>query len=118
MRYVLLIHVPEPTEMDFEDPAAQEEMYAYAMFSKSVKDAGVMVSGEAMQPVAAGTVVRVRDGETQATDGAYSDTPEQISGFYVLDCADRDEAVAWAAKIPGAAKGAIEVRPIMEFDMP
>jgi hypothetical protein len=58
----------------------------------------------------------VRDGQTLTTDGPYAETKEQLGGYYVVEAADLDEAIGWAAKIPGAKEGAIEVRPIMEFE--
>jgi hypothetical protein len=74
-----------------------------------------MSGGEAFQPVATATSVRVRNGETLVTDGPFAETKEQLGGFYVVDCADLDAAIAWAAKIPGASFGTIEVRPIWDF---
>jgi hypothetical protein len=59
--------------------------------------------------------VRVRDGERELTDGPFAETKEQLGGFYLLECKDLDEAVEWAAKIPGASTGSVEVRPVMDF---
>src|SRR5215212_6304291 len=61
------------------------------------------------------TTVRVKDGERLLTDGPFAETKEQLAGFYLLDCADLDEAVAYAAKIPGAQSGCVEVRPVRVF---
>jgi hypothetical protein len=60
--------------------------------------------------------VRVRDGETLLTDGPFAETREQLGGYYLLDCADLDEANRWAARIPDAANGAVEVRPVMDYE--
>ena len=64
----------------------------------------------------AATTVRVRGGKTETTDGPFAETKEQLGGYYILDCKDLDEALAYAARIPSAASGSIEVRPIMVFD--
>jgi hypothetical protein len=91
-------------------------MAAYDAFSREVKEAGAFVGGEGLQPTATATTVRVRDGERMLTDGPFAETREQLAGFYLLDCANLDEALGWAAKIPGAARGCVEVRPVMDYD--
>jgi hypothetical protein len=73
-------------------------------------------TGEALLPTSAATTVRVRDGETLTTDGPFAETKEQLGGFYLLDCPDLDDAIKWAARIPGARTGSVEIRPVMEFD--
>ena len=77
-----------------------------------------MRSGEALQPTATATTVRVRDGETLTTDGPFAETKEQLGGFYVVEAKDLDEAIEIATRIPDVRGGSIEVRPIMEMDMP
>jgi hypothetical protein len=74
-----------------------------------------MKGGEALQRTSTATTVRVRDGETLTTDGPFAETKEALGGFYLVDCRNLDEAIEVAAKIPGAARGSIQVRPIMEF---
>jgi hypothetical protein len=74
-----------------------------------------MRAGEALQPIASATTVRVRDGQTIATDGPFAETKEVLGGFYLVEAADLDEAIAYAAMIPGAVHGSIEVRPIFDF---
>ena len=79
-------------------------------------DAGERIQGgNALQPTATATSVRVRDGERLVTDGPFAETKEQLGGYYLLECKDLDEAIEWAARIPGAQTGTIEIRPIMEF---
>jgi hypothetical protein len=115
MRYLVLIYGP-----DF-DPAAippedmERENAAYAVFTKEVRDRGVMEGGEALQPTRTATTVRVQDGRTIVTDGPFAETKEVLGGFYLLNVKDLDEALELAAKIPAAARGSIEVRPIMEL---
>lgn len=116
MRYLLLIYTQEAAEIE-ATPAEQEAiMNAYFAFSNEVREAGVMVGGEALQPTTTATTVREREGKILTTDGPFAETSEQLGGYYMLDCPDLDEAIAWAAKIPGAKHGSIEIRPLVEFD--
>lgn len=114
MRYLLLIYTPEPTEAPSPDAIAAE-MAAYNAFTREISERGVMRGGEALHPTTAATTVRVRGGETIATDGPFAETKEALGGFYLVDARDLDEAIELAAKIPGAVDGSIEVRPIIEF---
>ena len=111
MRYLLLLYLDE--KLNDMSPEAMGEWEA---FTKEVTDAGVYEDGRALQPVSTATAVRVRDGETVTTDGPFAETKEQLGGFYLLNCKDLDEAIAYAAKIPSAPRGSIEVRPVVEFE--
>jgi hypothetical protein len=112
MQYLLLIHAAENGEPQGDD---REAMYRrYAAFSEEVRDAGKLLGANELQPIATATTVRVRNGETLTTDGPFAETKEQLGGYYLLDCADIDEAIAYAAKIPSAEHGSIEVRPVVE----
>jgi hypothetical protein len=117
MRYILLIYGDEKNAQQEGTPAGDAMMKGYMDFTQEVEKAGVMKSGEPLNPVATATTVRVRDGKTMTTDGPFAETKEQLGGFYILDCNDLDQAIAYAAKIPGAQHGSIEVRPIMEMSM-
>ena len=88
----------------------------YGEFSQAAAEAGVMLGGNALEPVATATTVTVREGKTTLMDGPFAETKEQLGGYYLLECKDLDEALTWAAKIPSARFGRIEVRPIMVFD--
>jgi hypothetical protein len=114
MRYLLLIYGPEATEEPPPD-VQQAEMEAYDAFTREVKRRGLFHGGEALQPTATATTVRVRDGQTLTTDGPFAETKEALGGYYLVDAKDLDEAIELAAMIPGAARGSIEVRPIWEF---
>jgi hypothetical protein len=114
-RYMALIYAPE-SAMQPNSPEAQKMYAAYGVFTEDVQKAGVMKAGDALLPTAMATTVRVRDGKTLTTDGPFAETKEQLGGFYELECKDLDEAIKWAAKIPDAARGSIEVRPIMQFE--
>jgi hypothetical protein len=114
MRYLLLIYAAESTEVPPEEAMA-ESIGEYDRFTEHVRDRGALIAGEALHPTTAATTVRVVDGKTLATDGPYAETKEALGGFYLVKAADLDEAIAYAAMIPAARDGAIEVRPIFEF---
>jgi hypothetical protein len=114
MQYALLIYGQEPTEGVPEDLMAAE-FSAYDTFTGYLRERGAMKAGEALQPVATATTVRVVDGRTLTTDGPFAETKETLGGFYLVEAADLDEAIAYAAMIPGATHGSIEVRPIFEL---
>ena len=90
-------------------------MDGYNAFTEHVKERGAYEAGEALDPTSTATTVRVRDGKTLTTDGPYAETKEALGGFYLVQAADLDEAIAFAAMIPGAREGAIEVRPIFDW---
>jgi len=118
MRYALLIYASEQdwaTQTEEQSQAVNQE---YMAFTKDIIDRGLMKGGEALQATATATTVRVRDGETLTTDGPFAETKEALGGFYLVDCKDLDEAIEVAARIPDARRGSIEIRPIMEVDMP
>ena len=114
MRYLLLIYTQEPTEVPSAEAIAAE-MEAYNAFTREVRDRGAMLGGEALHPTTSATTVRVRDGQTVATDGPFAETKEALGGYYLVEARDLDEAIELAAKIPGARHGSVEVRPIFEF---
>ena len=113
MQYLLLIYQAEPAA-DAQSGADEMtgELAAYAAFTRETRERGQFVAGEDLEPTATATSVRVRDGKTVVTDGPFAETKEALGGFYLLDCRDLDEAIEMAAKIPGARRGTIEVRPI------
>jgi hypothetical protein len=115
MQYILLIYNDE-SMMKTAGPGDREMMFkAYGEFTQSIVSSGHMRAGEALQPTATATTVRVRDGKTLTTDGPFAETKEQLGGYYVVEARDLDEATKLAARIPGARNGAIEVRPVMEL---
>jgi hypothetical protein len=113
MQFMLTIYGDESAWAEMPPDGEREMMDAYREFGREAAD--VIVSGDALHPVASATTVRVRDGERLLTDGPFAETREQLGGYYIVDVADIDEAINWAAKIPGAATGSVEVRPIMVF---
>jgi hypothetical protein len=112
MEFLALIHSEEgPWERmsDDERASAYEE---YVEFGRAAGAAGVLVDGNELGPTASATTVRIRDGKQLVTDGPYAEVKEALGGYYILDCASFDDALDWAARIPAAAYGAIEVRPV------
>ncbi|GHO79348.1 hypothetical protein KSD_71190 [Ktedonobacter sp. SOSP1-85] len=116
MRYLLLIYQNEVDHTKFSQEELNEEYEAYMAFGKEAEQQGVLVSSEALLPTNTATTVRVRGGKTLHTDGPFAETKEQLGGFYLLNCKDLDEAIEFAAKVPAATDGSIEIRPIMEFE--
>src|SRR5215211_7426573 len=114
MQYLVLIYSEEPTGAP--DPAQiGAVMEEYNAYSQMLRDRGAFVSGEALQPTQTATTVRVRDGQTMTTDGPFAETKEALGGFYLVEAADLDEALAFAAACPAAQYGSVEVRPILDF---
>lgn len=116
MQYLCLIYENESIPKNMSEAEQQQYFGEYFAFTNDVKEKGLFVGGEALQPVATATTVRVREGKVITTDGPFAETKEQLGGYYLLECKDLDEAIASAAKIPGARFGSIEVRPLMVFE--
>jgi hypothetical protein len=116
MRYLLTIYGDESGWNDVTPEQSQHIMAAYGAFGQEAQAAGVLLGGEGLQPTSTATTVRVRDGEALTTDGPFAETREQLGGYYLLECKDLDEAIGWAAKIPGAQDGSVEVRPVMDYE--
>lgn len=112
MQFLALIYNSEGTD----DVEMEELMSQYRAFGEEAGAAGVIVSGNALQPVSTATSVQVRKGQSHLVDGPFAETKEQLGGYYLLECQNLDEALKWAAKIPTARYGTIEVRPVMVFD--
>jgi hypothetical protein len=112
-KYMLLIYGPAEGGPSQEEMAA--EMPRWYEFTKSLEDAGVLVAGDPLHGVDAATTVRVRDGETQITDGPFAETKEFLGGYYILDVPDLDTALGHAARIPNVHYGSTEVRPVMDM---
>lgn len=118
MKYACLIYSDENNAEANPDPSTEAFapiMAGYMKFGEETGAAGVYVAGEPLTSTASATSVQLRDGEVITTDGPFAETKEQLGGFYILDCETLDEAISWAAKIPHAATGTIEVRPVPDF---
>ena len=117
MQYALLIYTPE-RETEPTPQELGEEMEAYNAFTEHVRSRGAMKGGEALDSVDTATTVRVVEGKTITTDGPFAETKETLGGFYLVEAADLDEAISFAAMIPGAKRGCIEVRPVWDYVIP
>lgn len=112
MRYMMLIHHDE----EALNQAPKEQLWAdYAAFNEALAKAGAGFGpGERLESSAAATTVRVRDGDSRVLDGPYADTKEQFAGYFMIDVADLDEAIAWARRCPSSRYGAVEIRPLTQ----
>ena len=116
MKFIALIYADESHYVDATPADTAAIFQAHGEFGAAAREAGVFDGGDGLQGSATATTVRVRDGERLLTDGPFAETKEQLGGFYLLECDSLDEAIEWAAKIPGAATGSVEVRPVMNYD--
>jgi hypothetical protein len=109
MKYLCLVYL-ESTKMR---AVADSECMACSV---GLRDRGVLVAAEALQPIETATTVRVRGGRATITDGPFAETKEQLAGFYLVDAQNLDEALEIAANIPPAREGSVEVRPVRQLD--
>lgn len=114
MKYALLIYSDPSVEATPEQQAKMME--EYYKFTAGITERGINLGGEALDTVQAATTVRVRNDETLTTDGPFAETKEVLGGFYLIDVANLDEAIAVAAELPGSWHGSVEVRPIWDFE--
>lgn len=119
MKYMILIYGSEAAAADGPAPGTPEfEAYLaeYQALTTDIAAAGKLIASEALQPTGTATSLRIRNGATETMDGPFADTKEQLGGFYLVECENLDEALAFAARIPDARTGTVEVRPIMAFE--
>jgi hypothetical protein len=115
MQYLLLIYDQESNWGEVSPQDMEVELKAWGAYTEWLKDKGWFVGGEALQPTSAATTVREREGKTLTTDGPFAETKEQLGGYYLIDCANLDDAIEAASKIPSVGRGSVELRPIMTF---
>jgi hypothetical protein len=113
MQYLLLIHDDEKAFGALPEADLAALYQEYGAFTTALRDSGAYVGGNQLQPTSTAATVRVRDREQVVTDGPFAETKEQLGGYYLIDVDSLDEALEWAAKIPSARYGSIEVRPLM-----
>lgn len=116
MQYILLIYGAEGAEPQPDSPEFGPWMARWGVVTETFQNDGVYVAGDALQPVATATSVKLRDGKVETMDGPFAETKEQLGGYYILDCENLDQATKYAAMLPVAEYGTIEVRPVMVFD--
>lgn len=115
MKYMFLIYTEESSASQMSATEREAMMTEYFAFTKEASSHGVLVAGDELKPTGTATTLHLRNNQFATTDGPFAETKEQLGGFYILECQDMDEAVGWAAKIPAAKHGSIEVRPIVNF---
>ncbi|WP_214475356.1 YciI family protein [Mesorhizobium sp. dw_380] len=115
MRYMLLINNDEAAVANTPREQTEQILAAYGAYTEALKKSGAWLAGDRLRPTQATTSVRIADGKTNVIDGPYADTKEQLAGFYMIEAADIDTAIDWAARCPAASTGTVEVRPIWEM---
>lgn len=111
-QYMLLLYTAEADPA--EQAAREAEMPLWTELYDSLREQGLLVTTGRLHPPSSATTVRVRNDETDFVDGPFATTKELLAGYYVLQCADLDEALKQAARVPLARYGSVEVRPVME----
>ena len=112
MQYILMAYVNEAGWLGLTKPQQEQGMASYKAYTEALTAAGVFKGGNSLGPSATATTVRVVDGKAQVLDGPYADSKEQCGGYFIIDVADLDAALAWAARCPAAGHGVVEVRPL------
>ena len=115
-KYMLLLYADEPDAKEREE--REGELPVWRQFTDSLREAGLLLGSDRLHPVDSATTVRVRNGETEIMDGPFAVTKEYLGGYYLLECADLDEALEQAVRMPLARYGSVEVRPVAEVASP
>ena len=118
MKYLLLIYTNEQDDAKMSDAERGTLFADYGALTESITRSGHYIGGDPLTPVNTATTVRVRQGKTQKTHGPFAETREQLGGYYLVEAANLDEAIKLASRVPSAAFGSIEVRPVMVFPKP
>jgi hypothetical protein len=116
MQYILLIYGSEETGINPESPEFGPYMQGYVDFTEKVQSEGKMIAGEALDSVATAKTLSNRNSKINIVDGPFAETKEQLGGYYLLECSNLDEAIAYAAMIPDAKTGRVEIRPIVVWE--
>ncbi len=112
MRYMMLVYLDEQAL----DETEREQCYVEsAQLTQELNSSGHYLAASPLHPTSTATSVRVRDGKRLVTDGPFAETREQLGGYYLIDAKDLDEAIGIAGRIPGARRGTIEIRPVIEL---
>lgn len=117
MQYMLLIYQDEKGLSQLSQEQRGQMFQEYVAFTQDIVKDGKFKAGDRLEPATTATTVRVRNGKTLTTDGPFAETREQLGGYYLVEANDLDEAIAIAARIPGARHGSIEVRPVGNIQM-
>ncbi len=114
MQYILMDYVQEDGWPKLTKAEQEQWLGAYKAYMEAMAKAGALRSSSGLQPTSSATTVRVVNDKTQVLDGPYADTKEQLGGFHIIEVADLDAAISWAARSPTALHGVVEVRPLWE----
>ena len=112
MQYLLLLYAEEAGWLEMTKAQQEQGMAAYKAYTEALNRAGVLKSSNRLRPISDATTVRVENGKSQVLNGPYTDSKEQLGGYYLIEAPDLDAALSWAARCPGASHGTVEVRPI------
>ena len=115
MQYMLLIYSDPAVEPKYGTPGFGQMMEGYRAFTERLKADGAMRAGDALKGAETATSVRVRGGKVETMDGPFATTKEHLGGYYLIEAPDLDAALKYAAMVPTAQHGTIEVRPVMIF---
>ena len=113
MKYIALLYGEPDAGPAPGSPEFMQMLGEFQSATVAMAEAGVLLDSGPLQPPQTATTVRVRDGQTQLSDGPFAEIKEQLGGYYILDCEDLDAALGYAAMIPSAKYGSVEVRPVM-----
>lgn len=114
MKYMLLDYVQESGWPTLTKEEQEHWLGAYKAYMEAMTKAGVLRSSDGLRPTSTATTVRVVNDKTQVLDGPYADTKEQLGGFHIIEVADLDAAISWAARSPTTLHGVVEVRPLWD----
>src|SRR5258708_28338 len=112
MQYLLALYSEEAGWSRMTKAEQEQGMAAYKAYTEALSKAGALKGSNRLQPSSAATTARVANGKSQVLDGPFVETKEQMGGYYLIDVADLDAAISWAARCPGASHGVVEVRPV------
>jgi hypothetical protein len=112
MQYLLMLYSEEAGWNRLTEAQQKQGVAAYTAYTEALRQAGALKGSNRLQPSSAATRVQIANGKPQVMDGPYSDSKEQLGGYYLIDVPDLDAAISWASRCPGAGHGIVEVRPI------
>ncbi|MCF6263076.1 MAG: YciI family protein [Xanthomonadales bacterium] len=115
MKYMALIYAAENAGPQYDTDEFNQLIEEYQSATEQFESDGVLVSGDALQDINTATTISIREGKTETIDGPFAETKEQLGGYYLFDCESLDQALKYAAMIPSAKYGRIEVRPLMDY---
>jgi hypothetical protein len=115
MKYMALIYSDPSLEPTYGTPEFATMMQGYGVLNETLKQAGVLVAGHGLQDIETARSVKIRAGKAETMDGPFAETKERLGGYYILECANLDEAMRYAMMIPNAHFGTIEVRPLADY---